>query len=760
MGGGRDRGIGADYDIVFAYSVAGSKYPTGAWLQFWNSSTNSYQGWESLDLAGFTDGVEINIPLNFIQNPEAVDIIVYSQCETFDRIDQAFSYSNNQNSIIVVDGAPSDWDSMTPAIVDPAGDVDPPDFDFTRFYTTNDQYRIFHRFDVSGILNLSIPGSVDNPRRAFYYIYYDIDNNASTGCPSTWSGGEGEGAEYRLWIGLYDSYYSMLGKWDGNNWIQAFDWAEAMKEIPVKFDAVVEVAVPLSAINATLGNTIRIFVGGIHGFSAIVDDFLPDEGVITLERAMIPWPLGTVLWMLGAVLAVGGMGFATLAGESARTLRRILMTAIIFELSFTIYYPIAQLPANARDPLRDFFYLEFATVLLVTFLFSALEKGLGWPFIFGNSLTWGLVFGYNFFFGYPYWLMVLYLIGEGLLFGFLYVFLGAVGQSFIGWIRNRKTSAGLSAAVLTRPTQPRIHVIQWPTIQDYVAAFQNVHIHLTDPELKRGNVEADKIGLPRSISGNFACVFKIRSGNGVYAVRCFYNSKIIDLQTRYKSISNCIGKVRLPCFVNFEYIQDGISIGNRKYPILKMEWAKGEILNKFISKNLGNKNLLEMVAEKFVESVIEMQKCGVAHGDLQHGNIKVSVDQQTNSVNVYFVDYDGLFVRDFQGSKSPELGHSNYQHPRRTENHYDERLDNFSTLVVYLSILAIAEDPALWKRYHDEEYIIFTRIDFENPRRSNLVQKLLRSSSSRIKRLTELLVEALNCDPLSDKTRPDYFMRL
>ena len=454
--GGRNRGIGADYDIVFAYSVAGSKYPTGAWLQFWNSSTNSYQGWESLDLAGFTDGVEINIPLNFIQNSEAVDIIVYSQCETFDRIDQAFSYSNNQNSIIVVDGAPSDWDSMTPAIVDPAGDVDPPDFDFTRFYTTNDQYRIFHRFDVSGILNLSIPGSVDNPRRAFYYIYYDIDNNASTGCPSTWRGGEGEGAEYRLWIGLYDSYYSMLDKWDGNNWIQAFDWAEAMKEIPVKFDAVVEVAVPLSAINATLGNTIRIFVGGIHGFSAIVDDFLPDEGVITLEsaRAMIPWPLGTVLWMLGAVLAVGGIGFATLAGGSARTLRRILMTAIIFGLSFTMYYPIAQLPANARDPLRDLFYLEFAIVLLVAFLFSALEKGLSWPFIFGNSLTWGLVFGYNFFFGYPYWLIILYLIVDGLFFGFLYVFLGTVGQNFIGWIRNRKISSQLRAHVPTNVPAP------------------------------------------------------------------------------------------------------------------------------------------------------------------------------------------------------------------------------------------------------------------------------------------------------------------
>jgi len=169
---------------------------------------------------------------------------------------------------------------------------------------------------------------------------------------------------------------------------------------------------------------------------------------------MIPWPLDTFFWLFGAIIAVCAMGLATRARQSTRTLRRILMAIIIFGLSFTIYYPIAQRPAYASDSLRDSFYLEFAIVLLVTFLFSALEKGLGWPFIFGNSLTWGLVFGYNFFFGYPYWLIVLYLIVEGLFFGFLYVFLGAVGQSFIGWVRNRKISAQLRARAPTNVPAP------------------------------------------------------------------------------------------------------------------------------------------------------------------------------------------------------------------------------------------------------------------------------------------------------------------
>ena len=159
---------------------------------------------------------------------------------------------------------------------------------------------------------------------------------------------------------------------------------------------------------------------------------------------IVPWQLATALWMIGAVVTSGGMGFAIYAGKSPRIVRRMLVTAIIFGLSFTIYYPIAQFPANARDPL-PFFYLELATVLFVTFLFSAFEKGLGWPFIFGNSLTWGLVLGYNFFFGYPYWLIVAYLIGEGLFFGFLYAFLGAAGQRFTGWVQNLKIAAQLKA---------------------------------------------------------------------------------------------------------------------------------------------------------------------------------------------------------------------------------------------------------------------------------------------------------------------------
>lgn len=313
---------------------------------------------------------------------------------------------------------------------------------------------------------------------------------------------------------------------------------------------------------------------------------------------------------------------------------------------------------------------------------------------------------------------------------------------------------------VTKPalsTTSQVKAFRWPAIQEYVEACQNLAIHMIDPELKKGSVELDKSGFPKVLSGNFACVFKVRCEDQIYAIRCFYNSRIADLEKRYRAISDTLKTVNLPFFVKFVYLPDGIRVGGKEYPILKMEWAEGELLNRFIEKNLKNKSLLLRVANEFAECIVTMQKNKIAHGDLQHGNIKVCVNKQANLVKIYFVDYDGLYVPNISSNKSPELGHPNYQHPRRNENHYDYRLDNFSALVIYLSIVAIAENPELWNRYHDDECIIFTKRDFENPQQSKLIQELLRSPCDKIRKLTKLLEEALLSDPLSNKIRPEYF---
>jgi hypothetical protein len=51
----------------------------------------------------------------------------------------------------------------------------------------------------------------------------------------------------------------------------------------VKFNDTLEIGVPLSALNVTVGTTIRVFVGGIYDFLFIVDDLIPDRDFATVN---------------------------------------------------------------------------------------------------------------------------------------------------------------------------------------------------------------------------------------------------------------------------------------------------------------------------------------------------------------------------------------------------------------------------------------------------------------------------------------------
>ena len=67
------------------------------------------------------------------------------------------------------------------------------------------------------------------------------------------------------------------------------------------------------------------------------------------------------------------------------------------------------------------------------------------------------------------------------------------------------------------------------------------------------------------------------------------------------------------------------------------------------------------------------------------------------------------------------MGHKNYQHPKRTAEDYDDYVDNFPALVVYLSLLALAADPGLWSFYNDDNLILTNR-DYANPSSSKGVR--------------------------------------
>lgn len=63
----------------------------------------------------------------------------------------------------------------------------------------------------------------------------------------------------------------------------------------------------------------------------------------------------------------------------------------------------------------------------------------------------------------------------------------------------------------------------WPSPQDYNEAIQNPHYSLFDPTLKNSVVVADKLGLPKPVSGAFATVYQVISEERSWAVNAAKN---------------------------------------------------------------------------------------------------------------------------------------------------------------------------------------------------------------------------------------------
>ena len=231
-----------------------------------------------------------------------------------------------------------------------------------------------------------------------------------------------------------------------------------------------------------------------------------------------------------------------------------------------------------------------------------------------------------------------------------------------------------------------------------------------------------------SASGSFAIAFKYETTfpNKTWAVRCFYRSNF-DTIGHYKKVLKHLKHTPVKdYFVDFALLEQGIRVQGTCYPILKMEWIEGKNLKKFIKANLGRKNLLKSLAESWLTLSNRLLEANIAHGDLQHGN--VIVIDRFNQLNLKLIDYDSLyFAKDFQSVEDSIKGLSDYQHPLRKS--LDKRcleIDFFPQLVIYLSILALAEDKKLWHTYEvdDREGLLFSKADFENPDRAAIFQSL------------------------------------
>lgn len=288
------------------------------------------------------------------------------------------------------------------------------------------------------------------------------------------------------------------------------------------------------------------------------------------------------------------------------------------------------------------------------------------------------------------------------------------------------------------------------TLTDITNSIKNAKVCFNDTFLKGGIVETSN-GRPVCFSGNYGAVFKFKCGSNVKAVRIWTKdlSTMPELPARSKILSDKIHQLKNKCFVNFEFQEKGLLVSGNWTPIVIMDWCKGQNLKDAIAKNLDEPDNLKLIARNFLELVRSFHKEGISHGDLQHGNILIEDD-----FSIRLIDYDSLYIpcKEFDYKEEEIKGLPNYQHPNRMQNKYaNSKVDYFSELIIYLSLVALAENPILWKKYniaHRDYSLLFDATDYSDIKRSAIYSELSYLSED-VKALLKILERYLSFNDIN-----------
>ena len=253
--------------------------------------------------------------------------------------------------------------------------------------------------------------------------------------------------------------------------------------------------------------------------------------------------------------------------------------------------------------------------------------------------------------------------------------------------------------------------MKYPGAQAYNEALQMAQVSILDPTLRSGRVETDPLGLPFGRTGSFAITFKIAAGGSNYAFRCFLQNRA-TIHERYDAISSYLTSTHVPYFVDFTYLNEGIRVDNTVFPTLRMSWAGGIPLGQYIQDHHNNTARMTALHEEVQRMALALDSEGLAHGDIQGGNLLIS-----DSGAIRLVDYDGMYVPSIANLGAIETGHPNFQHPERASSRpFDANVDQFSFALLHTIIAALIERPILWAQLKsDPDKFLLGASDIADP---------------------------------------------
>lgn len=265
--------------------------------------------------------------------------------------------------------------------------------------------------------------------------------------------------------------------------------------------------------------------------------------------------------------------------------------------------------------------------------------------------------------------------------------------------------------------------MNYPLISEYIEAIKAAEDNFEQLNYLRPVL--DEAGEPVMSSGNFAVVFKMKDKQTgrLYAVKCFLKEQAGRAEA-YRMIAEELEYVNSTFLTPIKYLDKELFVDTKtsdetEFPVLLMDWVKGQTLDKYIHNHLYDQYDLSLLAYQFSRLAMWLMPQPFAHGDLKPDNILVKEDG-----TLVLVDYDGMFVPAMKGQKARELGSPDFRHPSRTEDDFDEHIDDFSLSSILLSLKAISLQPSLLKEYGASDRLLFSENDYRNLSESKVLDAL------------------------------------
>ena len=255
--------------------------------------------------------------------------------------------------------------------------------------------------------------------------------------------------------------------------------------------------------------------------------------------------------------------------------------------------------------------------------------------------------------------------------------------------------------------------MKYPLISEYIESIKHSEDNFN--VLSTLRPVYDEAGEIVMSSGNFAVVFKMKdeSSGKLYAVKCFLREQE-GRDTAYQQITDELEYVSSNYLCSIKYFQkelfvDSTVSSDTEFPVLLMDWVEGVTLDKYVHQHISDKYALQLITYQFCRMAAWLMSQPFAHGDLKPDNILVTEDGA-----LVLVDYDGMYVPAMQGQKARELGSPDYRHPLRTEDCFNEHIDDFPLALIGMSLKAIALDTSLLQNNAKTDSLLFSESDFHN----------------------------------------------